>query len=311
MKKLLQERLFEAFLDEVDGVACVPVSSTPQDLHTRFSPHGLRFPLLHDATSPLFLQVSSSGFSPASSRFGPYCDNITGMNWRLPDGRLVRVGERVVKSTTGYDILRFLLGSGTRFGSPVDYVLRLRPDTGGGGVFRLEGAPDKLQEAVGAILYSCYLHWLESVDWMEGPGDPSLRVAVHCPHAEWAVFVDFIQGAASRHGLSVSVQSNQNAGDGLPDLVFKTTPDRVVSLARELVKTGDIRCVALCYCAVVHVYFLGSQNIRDRMQSLSKSFAPAVEALGGDWHSRHIVTPVTQAEEGWIAELNREWGITS
>ncbi|MEI6715266.1 MAG: hypothetical protein WCO60_16025 [Verrucomicrobiota bacterium] len=310
MKKLLKERLFEAFLDEVDGVSCVPASSTPLELRTQFSPHGLRFPLLHDGISPLFLQVNSSGFPPASSRFGPYCDNITGMNWRLPDGRMVRVGERVVKSTTGYDILRFLLGSGNRYGNPVDYVLRLRPDTGGGGIFRLEGVPGKLSEAVRTILHSYYLHWLESVDWLEGPEAPSLRVAVHCPNEEWSVFVDFMQGVAFRHGLSVDVQPGQNAvGDGLPDLVFKTTPDRVVSLARELANMGDIRCVALCYCAVVHVYFLGTDNMGARTQTISKSFAPLVEVLGGDWHSRHVVAPLTQIKEtAWIAELEREWG---
>ena len=79
----------------------------------------------------------ASGFASASSRFGPYCDNIMGMNWKLRDGHVVRIGERVVKSTTGYDLLRFLLNSDGRFGEPVDFVLRLRPDCGTSGVFTL------------------------------------------------------------------------------------------------------------------------------------------------------------------------------
>jgi len=51
-----------------------------------------------------------------------------GMNWRLPDGRIVRVGERVVKTTTGYDWFRFLLHTSHRFGHATDYASRLQPE---------------------------------------------------------------------------------------------------------------------------------------------------------------------------------------
>ena len=104
---IAEERLFEHFIDPVDGVLCLPAASDASVIERDASPHGLRFPLLLDRTSSLCEQVASSPFAPASSRYGPYCDNITGMNWGLPDGRRVRVGERVVKSATGYDLLRF------------------------------------------------------------------------------------------------------------------------------------------------------------------------------------------------------------
>ena len=87
----------------------MPAESSAADIRARIGKHPLRFPLILDLHATLEEQVAASGFAPASSRFGPYCDNIMGMNWQLPAGRIVRIGERVVKSTTGYDWFRFLL----------------------------------------------------------------------------------------------------------------------------------------------------------------------------------------------------------
>ena len=114
MKALTEERLFEPFMDAVDGILCVPATSTAGRVNDEAVSHGLRFPLFVDRQAPLSQQVAASPYAPASSRFGPYCDNITGMNWEMADGRRVRIGERVVTSTTGYDLFRFVLGSGER-----------------------------------------------------------------------------------------------------------------------------------------------------------------------------------------------------
>ena len=157
MSVLTEERLFEPFIDATDGVLCLPAGSDEAEIERLAGLHGLRFPLLHDRGAPLCDQVAASPFAPASSRFGPYCDNITGMNWELPDGRRVRIGERVVKSTTGYDLLRFLLGTVGRYGRPVDYVLRLRPACEESQTFFLRGDPVLLRGGGQAsrIVQSC------------------------------------------------------------------------------------------------------------------------------------------------------------
>ena len=94
-------RCFAPFLDPIDGVLCLPATATAADIQSQARAYKLRFPLLIDLHATLREQVDATGYAPASSRFGPYCDNIVGMNWKLPGGRLVRVGERVVKTTTG------------------------------------------------------------------------------------------------------------------------------------------------------------------------------------------------------------------
>lgn len=121
------ERLFQHHLEPLDAVACVPADATADQLQPHWAAAGLRLPLLTTAEATLWQHVLASSHSPASSRFGSWSDNIIGMNWQLPDGQRVRIGEQVVKSTTGYDVLRFLLESGHRYGRPTDLVVRLRP----------------------------------------------------------------------------------------------------------------------------------------------------------------------------------------
>ena len=76
---LSAERLFEPFLDPVDGVLCLPASATAADIQAQAGAHRLRFPLILDLLAPLRVQVEATTYAPASCRFGPYCDNILGM----------------------------------------------------------------------------------------------------------------------------------------------------------------------------------------------------------------------------------------
>ncbi len=304
------ERLFEPFLDEVDGVLCVPAGATAVEVDRLAGPHGLRFPLWLDPAQSLRANFAAGGCAPASSRFGPFCDNIPGMNWELPDGRLVRVGERVVKSTTGYDLLRFLLASGDRFGRARDYVLRLRPLCDRDGAFFLTGGEEALTQAAADILHGPFPHWLESVDWVADPGDePQLRVGVHCPGAEWPVFAGYFASLAGRHGLDTAERPGAEvAADGLPDLVLKTTPERVIPWCRELASAGELRCRGLCYPGVVHVYGPAASDPVPGVREITARVAARLEEAGGDWFSRHLAHPLGGDEEGrWVQGLVAEW----
>ncbi|NDG70225.1 MAG: FAD-binding oxidoreductase [Proteobacteria bacterium] len=313
MKTLDHERLFEPFLDVIDGVLCLDAASRSGDIAANAAEHGLRFPLILDNEAPLSEQVQASGFAPASSRFGPYCDNITGMNWELPDGRRVRLGERVVKSTTGYDLFRFLLGTDGRFGRPLDLVLRLRPACDGGAVYFLHGAPPDLEQAVAAMLQSCYLHWFESVDWLCSGDEDSdrVRVGVHCPTAEQALFFDELSRLANRHGLSLRVEAGDGrVVDGLPDLVLKTTPDNVVPMARRISNENRVQTIGLCYNGVVHVYLPSPDDALSRIQFLVAPIEARLHEDGGDWQSRHLAKTIHGPQEAaWVNKLAERWGI--
>jgi len=299
-----QERFFEHFMDPVDGVLCLPAASDAAAIEREASPHGLRFPLLLDRTTPLCEQVASSPFAPASSRYGPYCDNITGMNWELLDGRRVRVGERVVKSATGYDLLRFLLASGSRYGRALDYVLRLRPACDTSRVFCLSGDVASLRSALKTLLQSSWMHWLDSVDLVAGDST-FLRVAVHCPAREFEAYRDFLSAFSKKFSLALEAAADP-ALDGCPDLVVKTTPEFVADTAISLAKHPGAKCLALCSCGAVHVFLPDSGAIGEIVRPIES----ALHAMGGHWQSRHVSPGPSPLEASWISTLRKEWNIS-
>lgn len=313
-------RCFAPFLDVIDGIVCVPADVTGEGIHRQVAPHGLRFPLLLDTHAPLCDLVAASGYASASSRFGPLCDNIVGMNWQLPSGRVVRLGERVVKTTTGYDLFRFLLATGQRFGRPLDYVLRLRTDSGATFQADLSGAADALTAAVPALLHSCWMHWFDAVDVRVtgAEGAALLRVVMNCPAADWPLARDFLWAFSQSHALGCDFPKTVASPPGLPDVVFKTTPQRVVGLARQLAQETGGDCLALCAPGVVHGYLDG---IRDQTSAdpLPAAAITALETLvgqhqeslqqeGGEWHSRHLaVGPLSDREAAWVEVLDQEF----
>jgi len=300
------ERRFTPFIDAVDGTLCLPASATSTDIHAQAAAHRLRFPLILDADATLREQVDAATHAPASCRFGPYCDNILGINWRLPGGRIARIGERVVKTTTGYDWLRFLLHSGRRFGEPVDYVLRLRPDCGFNLEARFDGDGAALRGCVSRLLHSGWMHWWDAVDFIAEGADASARVAIHCPSDEARIFAEQLNQIATEAHAQLTLRENAPTPcDRLPDVVIKTTPERAIDLASELARDA-VRCVALVYNGVVHVHLSEGEDMAERAHALLQPHLPVLNALGGDWHSRWLpATPPTVAESRWIETLER------
>ncbi|MFO1000782.1 MAG: FAD-linked oxidase C-terminal domain-containing protein [Planctomycetaceae bacterium] len=307
-------RLFTPFLDTIDGVICVAADITAMHLQELIGPHRLRFPLMTDANLPLSTQVKASEYAPASSRFGELCDNIIGMNWRLTDGRVVRIGERVVKSTTGYDLLRFLMHSDGRFGQPVDFVLRLRPHCGMDGLTELSGPRNVVTRAMPELLQSCWMNWVDSVDVVANANSDLLtvRVAINTPADEWHVFESMLAAFASVQKLEFrTIPQALPPIDGCPDFALKTTPDRAVALACELAATFHIKCLALCYNGVVHGYFTDVATAASVVQEIVRSHAASLHESGGDWISRHLPRPAARGVEAqWLSVLTTEFSKT-
>jgi hypothetical protein len=298
---LKEERLFEPFLDPVDGALCVEASVPLREVASLASAQSLRFPLKLDADASLVQHLDAALYAPASHRFGPFCDNIMGMNWRLPDGRVLRIGEQVAKTTTGYDWLRFLLHTGARYGAATHYVMRLRPDCGFSAVAFLEGDIQKLRECAAAILRGAWMHWWESVDFLPEQNGAMLRVGVHCPEREGGMFEAELRRLAAEHGLSLRWQPGEEVAPvGLPDFVMKTTPDRVTQLAMDVQKRGASQVVAFYYHGVLHGRLAGGLDVA----SIVEPFEAGLHEIGGDWHARHGVgLPHREPESRWMEVL--------
>ncbi|MFM8476234.1 MAG: FAD-binding oxidoreductase, partial [Planctomycetaceae bacterium] len=307
--------------DEIDGTCCCPASWSLRKLTEYSQPRGFRFPLLLDRAATLTEHTQATAWAPASSRFGPVCDNIIGMNWELPDGRRVRLGERVVKSTTGYDLFRFLLHANRSLGQPTDFVLRLRPDCGTHAVFRLEGPLTATADAGFELLSGCWLHWFDAIDLLL-PAIPhsalaQLRITWHGPVAEQPVALGRLRELAAAYRLKLSqAPPATNAcsllapADGLPDFVIKTTPDELVQTAERLQEHRLFEITALLYPGVIHARLAsalpGAFEIV-RLTKLRDDLENQVSGTGGDVQSRHLPRKPQVAEEiGWLKIFTEE-----
>jgi hypothetical protein len=290
--------------------------ATAADIADQAKPHDLRFPFILDPKASLRQQVEASGYAPASSRFGPLCDNIVGMNWKLPNGRVIRFGERVVKTTTGYDLFRFLLSSRKRFGSPVDYVIRLRNDVGMTSVCDLSGDVDRLKRAAKELLNSCWMHWFDAVDFVTQAdcSQTQLRISINCPAIEWNVVESFLSSFATSQDLELSIRRDTlGPMDGCPDLVLKTTADEVISVANDVSTRQDWNCIGIIAAGVVHFYKnentdYDSAAFSESIRKVIQHHEVALHQIGGDWHSRHLdsIEP-SEVEAKWIDVLNKEF----
>jgi len=345
------ERLFVPFFDPLDAVICISAGTTATELASLIRGHKLRLPLTMDSAATLHQHILATPYSPSSSRFGHWCDNVIGMNWRLPGGRIVRIGERVVKSTTGYDLMRFLLGSQSRYGDAVDYVIRLRPLESSYSVFHLLGDLPSLKTAASAIIQSDWSHWLDSIDLdIEATHSPSplteyhLRLIAHLPDSELAIAARWIEAITIEHGLSCDLcrdtsdvvqemsdsagrssptgvtihrggpsfpktqlltsnglyQSSAAPHDGLPDLVFKTVPNQVISLAEKIASPFVGRKLASCAVGSIFVYFNSGMTEDEKsklVRKLVEQHGAELTSSGGLWHSRWLTGKHTESPE--------------
>ncbi|MFN5283799.1 MAG: FAD-linked oxidase C-terminal domain-containing protein, partial [Planctomyces sp.] len=302
------DALFAPYFDDVDGTACVPATADAAILQQLAAPSGFRFPLLLSDHHSLSQQLLASGFAPTSSRFGALCDNICGMNWRLPGGRVVRIGERVVKSTTGYDLFRFLLHAESDFGVPVDFVVRLRPDSGESRVVQLQGPPKSVLAAASQLISRDWVHWFDAIDvvWQsgaDGEAQPVLRLAWNCPADEVAVFEQEVHLVARQYVLQKVSSPAVGLLDGLPDLAVRLQPQAAAGLAQQMLSRPGLRIVQIASLGVLHVYGAGADSV-----AIGSDLQRQLEQSGGDWHSRHQPRrPGQGAEAQWRQILLEEF----
>lgn len=299
-------RLFEPFLDAIDMVCCCPATTTLAEVNRMAQHHGLRFPLLLDADAPLLEHMAAAEFAPGSARFGPWADNVLGMNWTLPSGHAVRAGERVVKSSTGYDLLRFLLHSDGRYGRAREYVLRLRPAAGETFGARFSGPAESIDAARRFLLGSSWNHWIDAIDLvLIAAADPFLELTVDCIPGERAAFAAML-GAAARAAGAEWRETPAPPPPGLPAFTVKTTVSEAPVLAAKIVQTlgGHARVLALNGAVLAYP----DPAAEAANPAFWRELREACAAAGGHLSGRAAPPAAPDpAEAVWAAELETAW----
>ncbi len=78
-------------------------------------------------TSTIGGNIACAASGPHQLKYGATRDFVLGLTVVLPSGEHIRTGADMQKSVAGYDMTRFLIGSGARFGVVTGAVLRLLP----------------------------------------------------------------------------------------------------------------------------------------------------------------------------------------
>ncbi len=84
-------------------------------------------PMFADAGSTIGGTVAAGLSGPARFRFGGLRDFILGVRFVDGEGRLLRMGGKVVKNAAGFDLPKFFVGSLGRFGALADVTFKVFP----------------------------------------------------------------------------------------------------------------------------------------------------------------------------------------
>ena len=126
---------------------------TREQLNSYLRDTGLFFPVDPGANATLGGMVSTRASGTTTIRYGAMTRNVLALQVVLADGRIVRIGTRAAKSSTGYDLVRLLVGAEGTLGVITEIALRLYgiPETTVGAtcVFpELRGAVDAVVEII-------------------------------------------------------------------------------------------------------------------------------------------------------------------
>lgn len=95
-------------------------------------------PLLADFGATLGGTVAAGLSGPGRYRFGGLRDFILGVRFVDGEGRLLRLGGRVVKNAAGFDVPKFLVGSAGRFGVLAEITFKVFPRPAATQTLRIE-----------------------------------------------------------------------------------------------------------------------------------------------------------------------------
>lgn len=98
-----------------------------KDLNKALAPYGLFFPPDPGANATIGGMLANNAAGIRTVRYGASKDNTLRMEVALADGRLIHVGSRSVKQSSGYDLLHLFIGSEGTLGVITEATLKLTP----------------------------------------------------------------------------------------------------------------------------------------------------------------------------------------
>lgn len=175
-----------------DSDCVVQPGVTREQLNTYLRDTGLFFPVDPGANASIGGMVSTRASGTTTIRYGAMTRNVLALQVVLADGRIVRIGTRAAKSSTGYDLVRLLVGAEGTLGIITEITLRLcgipEAMTAATCVFAdLQGAVDTVVEVIQSGVSVARMEFLDEhqvrasnrYSQMSMPEQPTLFLEFH------------------------------------------------------------------------------------------------------------------------------------
>jgi glycolate oxidase len=115
-------------IDQENGVAVVEPGVTLEELDQALAPLGLIYPVSPgEQSASLGGNVATNAGGMRAVRYGVTRHHVLGLEVVLADGRVLRTGGKLVKSSSGYDLTQLLLGSEGTLAVTTEVTIKVQP----------------------------------------------------------------------------------------------------------------------------------------------------------------------------------------